>query len=763
MDRRAFLQKGVMAGVAASAKPGRAQAASADAALAPNSDSNKQADSNSIVIENAEFRFAIGTDGIARSLVHKRSGQECLDPAAAAPVFWMKQYQPLPGQFKLAYRMEAKVFPAGSVRREGDRLMVAFAELPHEATIRLKVSDAYVAFQVEKVGYRQQGFRKIDLADKTPIDEMVFLQIPARNRKNFGDWLNVMWDDEVAVNVLAADPWARITHEPRKGHHLLQAGTVNTIRTEGVTAALIVTGTETLLDRIATLEEDFDLPRGVESRRRPECKYSYYEILRGSPRDIGRHIAFAKKGGFRSVQVYYRAFAKTSGHFPWRPDYPNGMADLREVVGKISAAGMIPGVHIHYNKADRTDAYVTPKPDPRLNLRHTFTLTAPLDATATTVAIAENPRLCTMDNERRVLRIQDELVVYERYTTIPPYQFTGCRRGALGTRPAPHQSGTGLGLLDVDSWPLFVRFNQDTTLQEEVALRWGKIYRDAGFKFTYFDGAEDVPPPFWFMVPWAQWQVYKRLEPKPLYSEGAARSHFSWHMLTRANAFDVFRPEEIRSAIRQFPAEEAGRVAKDFTLIDFGWMGYWAPNAETIGTQPDMLEYATSRAAAWDCPAALDGNLMDLESHPRTPDNLEVLRRWEEVRLKGWLTAAQKESLRNLDQEHILLINEQGDFELAPYARTRGAGGGDRRLRAFVFERKGRTCAVYWNTSGNASLDLPLPANSMKLMEKLGQPMAVQSQGTGVRLPLANRRFVEFTGLSQGQVTRAFQRAKVVS
>ena len=243
MDRRAFLQKGIVAGVAASAQPGLVQAASADPALAAHSDLTKQSESNSIVIENAEFRFVIGAGGIARSLTHKRSGQECLDPTAAAPVFWMKQYEPLPGQFKLAYRMEAKVFPARSVRREGDRLIISFAVLPHEATIKLKVTDSYVAFQVEKVGYREQGFRKIDLADKTPIDEMVFLQIPVRNRKNFGKWLNVMWDDELAVNVLAADPWARITDEPRKGYHLLQAGTVNSIRTEGVTAALIVTGT----------------------------------------------------------------------------------------------------------------------------------------------------------------------------------------------------------------------------------------------------------------------------------------------------------------------------------------------------------------------------------------------------------------------------------------------------------------------------------------------------------------------------------------
>ncbi len=762
MDRRDFLKRGIIASAATTANLGPVQASSADPAMTGSTDPNRDLVETSIVIENAEFRFTIGTDGIARGLLHKRSGQECLEPGAAAPVFWMKQWLPLPGQFLKLYSTGAEVFPAESVRREGDLLVVHFAHVPHEATIRLKVTDGYVAFQVEKVRYSQQGFRQ-GLDQKTAmINELVFLQIPARNRKNFGTWLNVMWDDEVAVNVLAADPYGRISHEPRKGYHLLKAGTIHNVRTEGVTAALIVIKTKTLLDRIATLEEDFDLPRGVESRRRKEYKYSYYEIWSGIPQNTDQHIEFAKKGGFRTSEIYYRAFAKTAGHFPWRPEFPDGMADLRTVTQKFSTAGIIPGIHIHYSKADKTDKYVTPKPDPRLNLRQIFTLTAALDATATTITIAENPWLCTTDNERRILRIQSELVEYERYTTTPPYQFTGCKRGALGTEPAPHELRTGLGVLDVDTWPLFVRFNQDTTIQKEVALRLGKIWREAGFRFTHFDGAEDVPPPYWFMVSWAQWQVYKEFKPKPLFSEGACHSHFSWHMLTRTNCWDVFKPEDIRWAIRRFPAQEAPNVAKDFSLIDFGRMGYFAPNAKTIGTQPDMLEYTTSRAAAWDCPASLLADLKAFGANPRTSDNMDVLRRWEQVRLEGWLTPAQKESLRNLYQEHTLLVNEEGQFELVPYDQIKGAGGGDRRLRAFVFGRKGRTCVVYWNTLGDASLDLPLPAKGMRLMEKLGQSMAIHATSNGVRLPLANRRYLEFTGSSQDQVINAFRRARVV-
>ncbi len=45
-------------------------------------------------------------------------------------------------------------------------------------------------------------------------------------------------------------------------------------------------------------------------------------------------------------------------------------------------------------------------------------------------------------------------------------------------------------------------------------------------------------------------------------------------------------------------------------------------------TQPDMYEYGTSRAAAWDCPITMMENIELFKSHPRTDDIFEVLRRW---------------------------------------------------------------------------------------------------------------------------------------
>ena len=452
-----------------------------------------------IVIENAEARLVISASGAAQSLIHKASGQECLGHAVAVPMFTVTQYRPYDNELQLSYPAKPKAFPAERARREGDRLIVSFSLVGYEATIRLKLTDAYLGFTLERLEYSPGTGLRPKL--KTPIDETVFLQLPVRNRRNFGEWLNVAWDDAVAVNLLATDPYTRIDSSVCGDYRLMQAGSVNSVRIEDVGAALIVTEPARLLDRVGRIEADFGLPRGVEARRRKEYRQSYYELVTAKPDDLDRHIRFARMAGLQAMDVYYGVFCKTAGHFPWRAEYPRGIDDVKRLVDRIVAAGITPGIHIHYNKATKEDAYVTPQPDPRLNLAANFTLREALDEHQQTITVEENPRQSPMEEGRRILRIQNELIEYQRYTTTPPYQFLGCRRSALQTAAAAYPRGERVGLLDVDTWPIFVRFTQDTDIQEEVARRLAEIYRGAGFRFVYFDGAEDVPgPAYWHTV-----------------------------------------------------------------------------------------------------------------------------------------------------------------------------------------------------------------------------------------------------------------------
>jgi len=702
----------------------------------------EQAGAAEIVIENAEFTLVIGADAIVRSLVHKSSGEECLLAALKVPAFSITQYRPYDNELQLSYPAKSKTFPARSVVRKGDQLIVEFELVSHIATIGLKITDSYIGFALEKLDYRIENY---GIKRVTEIDEFAILQLPVKERANFGEWLNVVWDNEVAVNLLATGPQARIDGFVNPGYHLLQAAAVSEVKLIGTGCALITTETGRLLDRIQRVEEDYGLPEGVKSRRSPDYQWSYYE-LRGNGKllqSIDRNIAYALQGGFRVMVVYWTDFADGAGHFKWSKEFPNGIDDLKVIVARIKAAGLVPGLHMHYSKASLTDAYVTPVPDHRLNLRRIFTLASELAVSSTTVAVEENPEGCTLEERRRFLKIGSELLTYEGYTTEPPYQFQGCQRAALGTTSQSFAAGYKFGILDVDTWPVFVRFDQRTGIQREVAQRIAAICRGAGFEFLYFDGAEDVHPPYWFHVANAQYEVYKMLDPKPRFSEGAAKAHFSWHILTRGNAFDHFPPEVIKEATRRYPLAEAAHLSKDFTALNFGWMSYVAPGEKTIGTQPDMYEYVTSHAAGWNCPVSLVARLDQMDKHPRTADNLEVLKRWEDARASDFLSDEIKVALRDPEKEHILLRDERGDFELQECEPIPEAAQGTPGMRAFIFERQGSPYVVYWHPFGEAQAELKADPDQITVYQSLGAPIPVAKKAKSVIIPLGNRRYIQ--------------------
>lgn len=675
-----------------------------------------ESEQSEIVIENKEMRFVLYDNGKPKSLVHKETGQECLDLGnREKSIFALIEYRPYATELMLTYSAKPRKYYADKVTREGNKLIVQFEEIWYTAIIDLNITDHYIGFSLEKLAYT---IGKIGVEKrKTEVDEFTLLELPVKKRTHFGEWLNVTWDDEVSVNVLATDRYAKIDADIRGNSCLMVAGMENNIRLEGVGAALITTSTSKLLSCISHLEEDYNLPLGVKSRLSNEYKYSYYEPKGITPKNVDEHISYAKKGGFRQMLLYYEDIFVSMGHFTWGDHYPNKMDDLKQVVRKIEEAGIIPGFHIHYNKASKNDPYVTPIPDPRFNLTKIFTLAAPLNKDAAIITVEESPYECTLEAGRRLLKIGNEIISYENYTTSYPYQFTGCKRGELGTEIATAAAGLKFGLLDVDTWPKFIRFDQRTSIQQEVAKRVSEIYNEAGFKFVYFDGAEDVHYPYWYNVPKAQWEVYRHLNPIPLFSEAATKSHFSWHIITRGNAFDTFPPEEVKEATDIYQVQAARYMNESFSSMNFGWNDYVAPSDKTIGMQPDMYEYICSRAAAWDCPIGLFGRPDQFKSHPRTEDNLRVIRMWEEVRIAGLMTDVQKQELRNSHQEHFLFKNVDGKYEIIPYKKVESVTKTSDSIRAFIFSRVGKTWVVLWHTQGEELLRIPVSKKSIALYD----------------------------------------------
>ena len=714
-----------------------------------------------ITLETARFRLVLGADAKAKSLVVKATGEECVDAREGIPFFAVTQDRPFNNEVKLKWPNKRTTYPANRLRMENGRLVAGFEIAPYEVVVGVRKGAGYLAFTLE--GYNcvpelEYTHLRMDLP---PVAEFRLVQLPARNRKYFGDWLNISWDERAAVAVVGADPYVSADHADRAGFRLLNADIYRGMKLKGGCAAIVAgAGEDDFLDAMDGFEQDFNLPRGVQSRRSGQLNRSIYWTACVTPKTVDDHIARAKKGGFTMMLMYFPSVIESKGYsllgdYDWRKaDYPNGEADLRAMLAKVKAAGITPGFHTLQTHIGVKSRYVTPELDPRLNKTRRFTLARPLPAEGPVdeIFVEENPvDAASVHEGTRVLGFGGEAFSYTAYTTEPPYRFTGVVRGHYQTRAAAHPRGEVGGTLDVSEYGCTsIYIDQRTTLQDEVALKIKKIY-DCGFEFCYFDGSEGASEPYGINVSLAQYRVTRTFDTPLLFTEGAAKSHFGWHLQAGANAFDIFPPEIFKAMIVEHPLAEAPFMRQNMTRLDFGWWSLYKPGAkvtdrtkvpyrqyETIGMQPDMIEFGTSRAAAWNCPAAIQ---MYNSDHPRFDDIMEVMRRWEDVRAKDWLTPAQKEALKSPTQEHHLYVNEKGDYELheiemlpAPAAMP--------HLRGFVFERKGRRVVAYWHTCAAGQAEVALgPA---------GQTVTLQADKV---------RYHE-TDLAKDAVRRAFAAAK---
>lgn len=726
----------------------------------------------SIIIENKWFRLTVGEDCISKSLIFKPTGEECLMRDEDIALFSSTQNRPYHNEVKLAHPNKLTTYQADRIRTENGKLIVGFETVPYEAVIAVDEQDSYIAFTLEDFIAHEELYGGL-IMSLPPVEEFRILQLPVRNREKYGEWLNVSTGNGVSVNVLGTSEYPRIDSERRKKYRVMYADCRKEVKLKGVGAALIVSSEDELLNCIDSLEHSFGLPLGVESRRRDEINASIYWTANINPDNIDEHIAYAKQGGFRMMLLYIEPLIGSSGYdmdgqYSLVPPFSEN-GNLKKMVEKIKAAGIIPGLHFLQTFIGCHSMYIKPSADPRLGLVRHFTLSKaiPADDDSGIIYVNENPEGCVMAERARILRFAGELISYENYSAQRPYCFTGCKRGTWDTNVTDHPCGEIGGILDVCEFGArSVYIDQKTDLQDEVAEKIAGIY-DMGFEFIYFDGSEGANPPFEFNVPNAQYRVLKKLGSSPIYTMGAAKAHFSWHFLSGGNAFDIFPPEVFKAMIDKYPAEEAGRVSSDLTCVNFGWWAFWGinPSGNSIGTQADMYEYGTSRAAAWDCPITLQENISLFRSHPRTDDILEVVRRWEDVRARKWLTTEQKNMLRQLgpEHEHILLINENGDYELVPYRQIHTAAGGNEiEFRAFVFERAGYSWAVYWHPTGNTKVSLPVCADSITLFTELNlAPVPFERNGDSIILPLDSRKYIR-SSLSAEELVSVLEKAEII-
>ncbi|MBP5320321.1 MAG: hypothetical protein J6334_04980 [Kiritimatiellae bacterium] len=677
-----------------------------------------------VVIENPACRLVLGDDARATSLVIKATGEECLVPGAKRPFCEIRQNRPYDNEYFITYPSKPTTFPANRVTRKGDTLEFGFAGTFDIATVRVTEADTFIRLFFEGTRFRLEDY---GLKRKTEIDALAFTRLPVKRREHFGAWLNVTWDETGAVALIGDSPATRIDAFPRDDGGLdLYAGCEARVQPEGVGAILIATARADFLPALEKAEIATGLPNGVAGRRDPRKAIPCIELPGICPANVETAIETAKRGGFGMIKITWQSFAQSCGHFPWKASYPNGAADLKAVTDRIRAAGLIPAFHAHYSKASTNDAYVCGGvPDRRLHAIRNLTLARPVAAADTEIFVEENPHVILVkpdpnsfrgnEIERHLVQIGDELI---RYTACAgdtsPYRLTGCTRGFLNTIPAAHTLSERFRHLDVDDWPFFIRADPDTSLNAEIAARLAEIQRVGRFDFVYFDGAEDAPFPFWANIPKAQkilWDAFGADAP-PM-AAGAAHGNWSWHIFTRGGPLDTFPPERLRAAYTAYILRKAKENAESFTDTDFGWAGWQIPSAKTTGMQPDHFQFLAAKAFAWNAPLTVVTPFNALAKHPRTDDNLKVLKRWAEARKTQPFPAETLAAIRDPQREFWLIDDPAGESANPVLVEVKPLAAEPTR-RAFTFTHRGRPYTATWNPTDSTPIAITFGARTAR-------------------------------------------------
>ena len=442
-----------------------------------------------VILENPQFRLTVGGNGYVKSLYCKQSAQECL--CGIAPLCAVTQSRFYNNENKLANPTKRVTMEANRVRREGNLLFVGFETAPYEAVLEITEREDYIAFRLKEFFTPSGAFGDLNM-DVPPVESFRLLQLSVKNRKHFGAWLGVMWDENTAISILAANPETLVDKD-----RFMTAEALAEIGLVGAEAALVVTATEGFLDAVDTFERDYNLPRGVEARRDKENRCSYYWGRTVNPQTIDEHIAYCKKCGLQHFVISYSSVFNCSlyeccGDYDesnFNEKYPSGWEDLKFVLQKILDAGLLPGLHFLHTHIGLESSYIEGKADHRLLLKRHFTLAKPLTAQSTEIFVEQNPDGSPMAEGCRILQFGGELIAYEGYCA-KTRCFTGCTRGYRKTEATAHATGLIGGVLDVSEFcAQSCHIDQETGLMDEIADKIAKIY-NLGFRFVYFDGSE---------------------------------------------------------------------------------------------------------------------------------------------------------------------------------------------------------------------------------------------------------------------------------
>jgi hypothetical protein len=724
-----------------------------------------------IVFENPRFRATLGDDAVWLALVDKATGSD---------------YCEADKRISLAtVRVDGKTYGANRASLAGDRLSVAFSGCDTRLIYEVSTADDWIAF------------RLVEIAGPRPT-HVTLLRIGVTITERGGSRLCAAWDDEYAVCLRGINLQTQGSQSRPSGYRLLQATTQDFPgpKLEGAGAALVAAPTGELRAILCRLSAAYDLVRnegdGVPSKDLPIARQSYW-FLRFAESEVDQVIEYCRRSGFRQVMMNSSSWCKSVGHFTFQESrYPDGIESLRRTVAKLHEHGILVGMHTFASKISKTDPYVTPVPNRGFWVDMTATLAAdvgPGDATVRTqddLSQWPGSPVCNRKvweghvSKHQEVIVDDEII---RYESIGPEgkwdSFLGCQRGAWGTHAAEHAEGTECRHYGVDGCINGYIIDQESPLFDETTSRLAHVFNYCDFDMVYFDGSEDVDRRrYHYFSANAHAVPMRKFKKRPIIHQGGGFTHGLWHSYTRDSTVDQYPGTYLAyinagGTIRDWPTckDHIDRSVRrmiaceeEMTPGELGWFGIGPKRGNYDGLQFDEIEYLMCKSLAYNAPISLQTSFARMEAHPLTPDILQIVRRYEQIRLTGKVPQATCHRLKEPGRDFVMLPDVLSAETAAPgFVRIEELDevGGTHDVRSLLGPWDGGTVATlwhYWGKEGRLLLD----AAGVRAYDVQGNAVAVDEAEGKTAVPVGSRRLlVHFAGTSPDAVRELLTNATV--
>lgn len=543
-----------------------------------------------------------------------------------------------------AFMVETEVGPAASkqVTLKDDNLRVEFTN-GAVAEFTVARHRSFVLLRLRKLTCDEPVKRLEVFALAAPAGAA---QIPSLGAAQAGEHVAAVMVAEPNVESIVAAVAARDGGEnPTQAHVQLRAQTVARHGIEPATVAVIACPAAEMMETIQRAQEAAGLPSprldGQWNKTSDAVRRSYLFLTSFKESQFDQALAIARRGGFSTILLGQESWCHSTGHYGINlTNFPDGLEGLRRTIARFQEAGFRVGLHFLAASIYPPDPYLTPVPDARLVKGATTELVDAIDAKSDVLPVKSLDGFPAEDGgytgDGTVVQIGEELIHYTGQTKTPTPRLLGCRRGHLGTRATAHGKGSKIQHL-ARSYGYHM-FDMDTSLLDEVTTNFARVANACRIDMIYFDGAERLQGDHWYYNAKLLKAFHDKLDNKDTLLQASSFTPYSWHLVARSASADG------HGDIKGYLDERSpwfDNLARGGMPLDIGWYYGYDPSAT-----PDMFEYVLGTTIGYGASMSYQVSVDASASHPFGNEILDLIARYEKLRLSGQVDDAMRERLR---------------------------------------------------------------------------------------------------------------------